>query len=107
MESFEYITKQNASMYNLRRYSGHSTENSGYSTGMVNANKNCYAAHDTGPLSLKFVGFSEVTVDTGVQQANNSCFKKKMTMLEYSRFKFHNFSVVISNTRHYSNQSFS
>lgn len=49
----------------------------GYSTGMVDANEDCDAAHDARPLSLELVGLSEVTVNTRVEQANNRCGKKE------------------------------
>lgn len=40
---------------------------------MINANENCYASHDAGPLSFELVWFPQVAVNAGVQQANNSC----------------------------------
>lgn len=55
----------------------HSTAPEGYSTGVVNANKNRHTAHHAGPLSLELVGLSKVAVDAGVQQADNSCYRKE------------------------------
>jgi len=46
---------------------------------MINANKNCYAPHYAGPLSLEFVRFPKVAVNAGIQQANNSCKKSNTT----------------------------
>lgn len=51
----------------------------GYSTRMINANENCYASHDAGPLSFELVWFPQVAVNAGVQQANNSCKRNKTT----------------------------
>lgn len=45
----------------------------GYSAGMVDAHEHRHAAHHAGPLPLKLVGLPKVTVDAGVQQADNRC----------------------------------
>lgn len=45
----------------------------GYSTCMVNANEDGYTSHDTGPFSLEFVRLAKMTVNAGIEQANNSC----------------------------------
>lgn len=44
----------------------------GYNTGVVDADKHCDTPHDAGPLSLKFVRFSQVAVQAGVQKAHHS-----------------------------------
>lgn len=45
----------------------------GYSAGVVDAHEHRHAAHHAGPLPLKLVGLPKVTVDAGVQQADNRC----------------------------------
>jgi len=49
----------------------------GYSTCMINANKNCYTSHHARPLPFELVWFPKVAVNAGVQQANNSCKRSK------------------------------
>lgn len=45
----------------------------GYNTGVVDSYKDGDASHDAGPLPLELVGLSQMTVEAGVQQADNSC----------------------------------
>lgn len=45
----------------------------GYGTGMVDANKHGDASHDAGPLPLELVRLSQMAVEAGIQQTNNSC----------------------------------
>lgn len=44
---------------------------------MVDANEHSDASHDTGPLPLELVWLSQMAVEAGIQQANNSCRGKK------------------------------
>lgn len=45
----------------------------GYNTGVVDSYKDGDASHDAGPLPLELVRLSQMTVEAGVQQADNSC----------------------------------
>ena len=51
----------------------------GYDTGVVDAHEYGDAAHDAGPLPLELMGFPEVAVDTGVQQADDSWNTQRKT----------------------------
>ena len=59
----------------------------GYDTGVVDAHEHCDAAHDTRPLPLELMGFPEVAVDTGVQQADDSwnrqplCVRSRLSLV--------------------------
>lgn len=44
----------------------------GYDTCVVNANEHSDAPHHTGPLPLEFMWLSQMAVQAGVQQTNNS-----------------------------------
>lgn len=56
----------------------------GYNTGVVDADEHGYAPHDAGPLPLKLVRLSQMAVEAGIQQANNSC-EKEQTDPNYTR----------------------
>ena len=67
----------------------------GYDTGVVDAHEHCDAAHDTRPLPLELMGFPEVAVDTGVQQADDSwnrqplCVRSRLSLwLTQDHFHF-------------------
>ncbi len=47
----------------------------GYSAGVVDADEHCDAPHDAGPLPLELVRLSQMAVEAGIQQADNSCEK--------------------------------
>lgn len=49
----------------------------GYGTGVVDAHENSHTAYDAGPLPLKLVWLPKVTVNAGVQQADDGCENKK------------------------------
>ena len=51
----------------------------GYNTGVVDADEHGDTPHDAGPLPLELVGLSQMAVEAGVQQADNSCEEKKGT----------------------------
>lgn len=44
----------------------------GYNTGVVDTDEHCDAPHDAGPLPLELVWLSQMAVEAGVQQANDS-----------------------------------
>lgn len=48
----------------------------GYNTGVVDADEHGDTPHDAGPLPLELVGLSQMAVEAGVQQADNSCEEK-------------------------------
>lgn len=56
-----------------RKTLGHGTSAEGYSTGVVDAHEDRDTAHDAGPLPLELVGLPQVTVNAGVQQADDRC----------------------------------
>lgn len=49
----------------------------GYNTGVVDADKDCDTPHDAGPLPLELVGLTQMAVEAGIQQADNSCEKEQ------------------------------
>lgn len=59
----------------------------GYNTGVVDTDEHRDAPHDAGPLPLEFVRLSQMAVEAGVQQADNSCEKE-----EANRPKLHKIS---------------
>lgn len=48
----------------------------GYNTGVVDTDEHSDTPHDARPLPLELVRLSQVAVETGIQQADNSCKKK-------------------------------
>lgn len=49
----------------------------GYNAGVVDADEHRDAPHDAGPLPLELVRLSQMAVEAGIQQADNSCGRKK------------------------------
>lgn len=49
----------------------------GYNTGVVDADKHCDAPHDAGPLPLELMWLSQMAIEAGIQQADNSCEKEQ------------------------------
>lgn len=47
----------------------------GYNTGVVDTDEHSDTPHDARPLPLELVRLSQVAVETGIQQADNSCKK--------------------------------
>lgn len=56
----------------------------GYSTGVVDPDEHCDAPHDAGPLPLELMWLSQMAVEAGIQQADNSC-EKEQTNPNYTR----------------------
>ena len=55
---------------------------------MVDPNKNCDAPHDAGPLPLELMRLSQVAIQAGIQEANNSCGKgNKQTRIKQDKQK--------------------
>lgn len=48
----------------------------GYNTGVVDTDEHSDTPHDARPFPLELVRLSQVAVETGIQQADNSCKKK-------------------------------
>lgn len=60
----------------------------GYNAGVVDPHKNCDAPHDAGPLPLELVWLSQVAIQAGIQEANNSCGKgNKQTRIKQDKQK--------------------
>lgn len=61
----------------------------GYNTGVVDTDEHRDAPHDAGPLPLEFVRLSQMAVEAGVQQADNSCERRsKQTQITQDKQKF-------------------
>lgn len=60
----------------------------GYNTGVIDANEHCDAPHDAGPLPLELVRLSQMAVEAGIQQADNSCERNKQTRITIDKQKF-------------------
>lgn len=55
----------------------------GYNTGVVDADKHCDTSHDAGPLPLKFVWFSQVAIQAGVQKAHHGWERRTKIRSKY------------------------
>lgn len=56
----------------------------GYNTGVVDADEHGDASHDAGPLPLELVRLSQMAVEAGIEQADNSC-QEEQTDPNYTR----------------------
>lgn len=60
----------------------------GYNTGVVDAHEHRDAPHYAGPLPLELVRLSQMAVEAGIQQADNSCERNKQTRITTDKQKF-------------------